>query len=158
VLIAGGSLTITDCVVRNFTSTGIILAPAGAAKFLIKDTLVSDNSGGFAIFVVPPGTGSATGTLKHVSINRNFSGLTLDGFNGGVDVTAIDSVATNNVGFGFSTQGRFGVLRLAHSATLRNGTGVGIGTGATAFSFGDNDIRGNATNDVQGTLTPVGKQ
>jgi hypothetical protein len=40
VLISGGSLTITDCVVRNFTSTGILLQPAGVAKFLIKDTLV----------------------------------------------------------------------------------------------------------------------
>jgi hypothetical protein len=44
VLNSGGSLTIAHCVVRNFGAFGIILKPTGATKFLIGDTLVSDNS------------------------------------------------------------------------------------------------------------------
>lgn len=154
VLNSAGSLTVTDCVVRNFTSTAILLQPSGAAKFLIGDTQVSNNSG-FAVSVVPQGKGSAIGTLNHVSFTKNSVGITIDGFNGGVDVTAIHSIATNNSGTGFATQGKFAVLRLAHSTATNNGNGVAIGTGSTAESFGDNDIHGNQTNDVQGTLTPV---
>lgn len=55
---SGGLLTITDCVVRNFTNKGIVLEQTSNTKFLIGDTLMSDNSGN-AIEVLPQGTGSA---------------------------------------------------------------------------------------------------
>jgi len=130
---SGGSLTISHCVVRNF-SRAIDLDPTGATKFLIGDTLVSDNGRG--ITVAPRGAGSAQGTLDHVSANRTGNGIAVSGSDTSgapIDVTSVDSIATNN-GTGFIAQHR-GVLRLAHSAATGN-------------------IAGNGS-DVSGTLTPV---
>jgi Right handed beta helix region len=163
VLNSGGSLTITDCVVRNFKQDGIRLQTSTTAQFLIGDTLLSDNAS-FGIHVDPLGTASAQGTLDHVSMNKNgFGGIFVDKFgtSGTLDVTAVDSIATNNNGVGFQAQGNFspvhGVFRLAHSAATKNAIGVQINVGGVVESFGDNDIRGNGT-DVTGTLTHVATQ
>jgi hypothetical protein len=163
VLNSGGSLTITHCVVRNFKFDGIRLQPTGATKFLIGDTLVSDNAV-FGVGVTPQATGSAQGTLDHVSANKNGFGMFVDslGASGGDFVTAVNSAATNNTNIGFAAQRNVtqknGVLRLAHSVATGNGTGVEIDVNGTVFSFGDNDIHGNSITDVRGTLTPVPKK
>jgi hypothetical protein len=150
VLNSGGSLTISHCTVRNFKQNGILLEPSGATRFLITDTLVSDNS--FAIAVVPQAAGTAQGTLDHVLTRKNDLGGV--GMNGPSTVLAVDSTASDNTGPGFSVS--FGaVLRLAHSAATGNATGVSVGSGGTAESAGNNFIRGNGT-DVSGTLTNVG--
>jgi hypothetical protein len=157
VLNSGGSLTITHCAVRSFVSQGIRLVPTGLTKFLIGDTLVSDNSG-TGIAIAPQVAGSTQGTLDHVSAKKNSDGITVTGFatsGAPIDVTAVDSVATNNV-FGFGV-GPKGLLRLSRSAATGNNTGVFINTGATVETFGDNDIHGNVT-DVSGTLTHVATQ
>lgn len=147
---SGGSLTITQCTVRNFSSAGIIIEPAAATTFLIGNTLVSDSARG--IFVVPQAHGSAQGTLDQVSMNHNGEfGLEAGG---AADVTVVDSIASNNAGSGFLVAG--GVIRLARSAATGNGIGVDKAFGA-AESFGNNVIRGNGT-DVSGTLIPVATQ
>jgi hypothetical protein len=148
---SGGPLTITHCIVRNFASQGIRLLPTGLTKFLIGDTLVSDNLG-TAIAIAPQGAGSTQGTLDHVSANKNGQGITVTGFaTSGVpiDVPVVDSMVTDNsIGFGVGPRG---LLRLAGSAAARNNTGVFINTGATVESAIDNFI-GNDT-DVSGKLT-----
>jgi hypothetical protein len=153
---SGGSLTVTHCKVRNFTNGGMSLLPIGLTKFLIRDTMVLNNSG-TGIAVSPQGAGSTQGTLDQVSANNNGSGgISVTGFaTSGVpiDVSAGDSVATNN-GFGFGI-GPKGALRLAHSAATGNGTGVFVNVGGTAESAGDNFINGNAQ-DFSGTLTKFG--
>ena len=157
VLGSGGLLTITHCVVRNFADQGIVLQPTGLTKFLIGDTLVSDNEG-TAIAVAPQGAGSIQGTFDHVSANKNGQGITVTGFaTSGVpiDVSVVDSMVTNNsIGFG---AGPRGLLRLAGSAAARNNTGVFINTGATVESAIDNLINGNDT-DVSGELTNIHTQ
>ncbi|MDD5269357.1 MAG: right-handed parallel beta-helix repeat-containing protein [Methylococcales bacterium] len=155
VLNSGGALTINDCAVRNFANSGIVLVPTGRTKFLIGDTRVLDNSG-TGLAIAPQGAGSVIGTLDHVAANNNSNGISVTGFatrGAPIDVTAIDSTATNNF-FGFGV-GPAGILRLAHSVATGNDTGVFINTGAAVESFGDNDIHGNRTNDVQGRLTPI---
>ena len=91
-------------------------------------------------------------------MTRNgFNGLRVRGAEttGVADVTAVDSMATNN-GTGFIVEAR-GLLRLARSAATENSCGVFVGAGGTVESFGDNVIRGNTTN-VTGTLTHVALQ
>jgi len=127
-------------------------------RFLIADTLVSDNFGPglfFGIQVFPQGTGSALGTLDHVLMNKNGIGIDVDGgaTRGVADVTSVESMATNNI-IGFGVQ-RSGILRLAHSVVTGNSQGVNVAS--TAVSSGDNFINGNGTN-VIGTLTEVGTQ
>ena len=146
VFLTGGSLTISYCTVRNFVINGIGFFPIGTSRFLIRDTLVSDNVIG--INVTAQNVGSAQGTLEHVLITRN-STFGLKIFNPQTDtVRVINSIAANNVGTGFFT-GHGGLL-LAHSAATANGVGVNFGASA-----GNNFIRGNGT-EVSGTLTNVG--
>lgn len=160
--LSGGSLTITHCSIRNFLGAGISVAPDGAAKFLIADTLVSNNaSASWGVIVVPQGAGSAQGTLDRVSMSTSFIGLLVDsGFTTGspVAVTAVNSVASDNTGRGFSVVNQ-AVLRLFHStATGNKDFGVFVAPTATAESAGDNFIRGNGPPNVSGTLTNVGTQ
>jgi hypothetical protein len=96
-------------------------------------------------------------TITHCTV-RNFTGVGIfvDGGGAPSDVTAVDTMATNNR-TGFVAQSR-GVLRLAHSAATGNTLGVLVGAfGAKVFSFGDNHIGGNVS-DVSGALTPVRTQ
>jgi hypothetical protein len=150
VLNSGGSLTISHCTVRNFQNFGISLMPTGQSRFLIADVTVSD-SGDSGIFVLPQGTGSAQGTLDHVSANKNGRGIGL-GAQAAATVLAVDSTATNNAFAGFEVDSG-AALRLAHSAAT--GNGIGVFVAGTAESAGNNFIRGNGT-DVSGTLTNVG--
>lgn len=153
VLNSGGSLTISHCTVRNFNNNGIQLSPTGNVTFLIADVTVSDN-GAAGINVVPQGTGSAKGTLDHVSARKNFDGIRIR--SSSAVVLAVDSTAANNTGTGFRVSFR-AVLRLARSAATDNGIGVIVQPNATAESAGNNFIRGNGTN-VFGTLTNFGTQ
>ena len=69
-LVSGGSLTIDHCIVRNLFVSGItVFLQSGAVRFLIKDTLVSDNRVG--INGLPQRVGSVQGALDHVLLYRN---------------------------------------------------------------------------------------
>ncbi len=142
VLRTGGPLTVTHCTVRNFTSIGIGLFPKGNTAFLIADTAASDNSGASGIVVIPQGTGTAQGTLRHLSADKNDNGIFVAGPS---TVLAVDSTATNNRNLGF-----FGspsaVLRFSHSAAVANGLDVIVQ--GRAESAGDNFIRDNSSTDT----------
>jgi hypothetical protein len=150
---AGGSLTMTHCTVRNFTGAGIFFRPNSRSSFLIARLSISNNTN-WGILVVPQSTGTALGTLDHVSMNQNTNGLIITG--AGTSVLVVDSSATNNSqGFGV---GAGAVLRLAHSSATGNLTGVRAPAGGgIAESLGDNFIASNVT-DVDGNLTPVTPQ
>jgi hypothetical protein len=145
VLNAGASLTIDHCTIRNFLGRGIILQPAGATKFQIADTIVSDNVHD-GIFITTQGTGSAQGILDHVVINKNRGEGVVVGTK--TDVTSVQSVAFGNGLDGFAVSGG-AVLRLHHSVAARNGAcGVVNFFNGTTFSAGNNLLyfNGNNTN------------
>ena len=152
VLNSGGSLTITDSVVRNF-EIGIFLRPTGNTAFLIAYVTSSDNRVA-GIDVIPEVTGSARGTLDHVSANKNGNGIEVTSR---ATVLAVNSTAADNGNTGFNVGDVGSVLRLAHSAATGNGTGFFVGAG-TAESAGNNFIRGNGANVFQGPLTKIGTQ
>jgi hypothetical protein len=151
VLNSGGSLTITDCVVRNFEGAGVQLSPAANTAFLIQTTVVSDN--GVGIGFSGQGTGSVQGTLDHVFVTENGDGVFVGAR---ATVLAVNSTAADNASVGFVVFSG-GILRLAHSAVTENLQGVIVVAGSMAESAGNNVIRGNGT-DVDGTLTNVGTQ
>jgi hypothetical protein len=147
VLNSGGSLTITNCVVRDFDGFGIFVNPSsGNTTFLIADTVSSKH--GTGIRVEPQRSGSAQGTLDHVLAYKNDVGIFVGAH---ATVLAVYSAATNN-SFGFDASAG-AVLRLAHSAGTGNSTGINV-TGTTE-SAGDNFFNGN-THDVSGVLTKFG--
>jgi hypothetical protein len=152
VLNSGGLLTISHCTVRNFTGAGVQLSPAANTAFLIADVTSSDNRVA-GIDVIPEVTGSARGTLDHVSANKNGNGIEVTSR---ATVLAVNSTAADNGNTGFNVGDVGSVLRLVHSAATGNGTGFFVGAG-TAESAGNNFIRGNGAN-VFGTLTKIGTQ
>ncbi|MGH6834199.1 MAG: right-handed parallel beta-helix repeat-containing protein [Methylocella sp.] len=152
----GGDLAIENCVARGFTNAGIRISPTQSAAVTgaLRNVLTSDNGNGILVEGVAT-TGSA------------------------VNVTVVDSVASNNGNFGIGAVARTGavspavmvrnsvasyngtgleadvnaMLRVAHSVITGNATGANT-NGGTIFSYGDNDIDGN-TNDNTGALTPL---
>jgi hypothetical protein len=149
---SGGSLTIANCVIRNFTGAGVQLSPQATTAFLIADTAVAGN---FAVGIGlnGQGSGSAQGTLDRVSVTGNDNGLFVGAH---ATVLAIDSSVADNASSGIDIFNG-GVVRLFHSVVTGNIQGVIVGAGTTAESAGDNVIRGNGT-DVNGTLSNAGTQ
>ena len=157
VLKSAGSLTVFRCAIRNFKKQGIFLQPpAGTTKFLIADTIASDN-GIDGIFIAPQGDGlDLIGTLDHVVMSKN-GGAGL-GLTAATDVTSVESTASGNDFDGFYVEGR---LRLFHSTATGNlNCGVNVPSVGVAWSAANNFIFGNHRSDESlcGSLSLVGTQ
>ncbi len=99
VLDAGGSLTVVGCVIRHFSSDGILIEPGGGAgdvNVLVGNTLLADNllngldseSGGSA---------NVYGTVDHLIAVRNGSdGVRVNAVGGTENYTVADSVLNSN--------------------------------------------------------------
>lgn len=188
----GGSLSIANCVVRGFQNSGagIYIAPNVPANFSIADTSVTFNNQGVRVF--PAANVAVSGVIDQVSATGNVFGMEIIGMVGApVVVTVTRSIASNNQVWGLISQqavttarevvashngpgtGDYysgsgfittsGTLRLAHSVATGNAYGVTV-NGGLVESYGDNDLRGNATNDVNavsgagGVFSTVAKQ
>jgi hypothetical protein len=144
---AGSALTVTDCVVRNFQSAGIVVH---GLRNLVVNSVISNNGGlncqpnppssycaGLVVVGVQQEPGFAT--VRNSVVNDNTIGLAVEGAatveNGGSNLTIANTLVTDNSLYG-----------------------VFIGTTGVVYSFGDNEINGNGTNISGGTLTPVAKQ
>jgi len=156
VLNSAGTLTIADCVVRNFAGTGISLMPSGTLNASILNSVTNDNNRNDG----RPCTQQFAEGLAGVSIN----GAPGDLVRTNSTLTIRNSVANNNCD-GFSVTGA--TLTIADSTATGNFAGVFVGGAGiaptVAYTYGDNEIAGNI-NAVLGTpgtspvLTPVAKQ
>jgi len=142
---SGQTLVIDDCIVRNFTASGIALAPTTTAQIRISSTLVTDN-GGHGIQVQPVADLSTTTfvdtTFERVEVYRNaMRGIGIFGnsaVNSWIWSVAVDCVSAHNQ-TGFYVLGNNGIelpttrLRVLRSVTF--GNGQGITAEAQAFVF-----------------------
>jgi Right handed beta helix region len=72
----GGSLSVQNCVISNFSGPGIKFAPNASSQISVSDTKVSDNSAGIQISAL--GMGGTIGVLNHVDVENNkLDGITL---------------------------------------------------------------------------------
>jgi hypothetical protein len=182
----GGNLQIENCVIRNF-GNGIVVGPTTSSSFFVSNTIAANNvSSGIAI--LPTHWAVVTGVLGKVSAANNFFGILVDSTGifvgrastpgGSLNVTIVDSAASNNANTGVITSSGSGgaatvvmlrnvvasnngvglftrssaTLRVAHSVVTGNNTGVQSDGGGILDSYGDNDIDGN-TNNNTGVLT-----
>ena len=152
---SAASLTVRNCAARNFSADGILLQPTTALTFLIADAAATNNALR-GVVVAPSGAGSATGLLDHVVAARNSGGIVIGTSGGAVDVTAVDSVGSNNLVSGFSV-GTGATLRLNHSTATGNSYGILL-PGGVVRSAGNNFINGNPTANVDGALNNDGTQ
>jgi hypothetical protein len=163
---SAGSLTVRDCVIRNFSNYGILFAPNNSSQLFVSNTQVSDN-GYIGISIQSAGPGTTTGVLNHVKVENNAS----DGLNAGsgltgtqtINLTVSDSVIAANKGNGIIVQstGSFPVNVMLRNSTIANNSANGltaIGTGAniwvTRSAITDNSVGWNS--DGLGTVTSYG--
>src|SRR5262249_20682584 len=113
VFIAGASLDIQDCLIRNFTNEGISFSSSAASTLSVSNTVASDN-GSVGIAITPSPEGPIA-VIDHVAtINNGGVGISVTGnFTAGtIQVTVSDSVSANNA-FGIvavSTNGPTAVM------------------------------------------------
>jgi hypothetical protein len=181
---SGGTLNIKNCVVRGFTGNGINLLPTASSNFTVTDTIVSNNATD-GILVQPIGTGtttarfervqatgsevgfevyggSATGTLKATATNSDASGNTtgfaVGSFTGqaATTFTVANSTAANNSIDGLQTSSVNATMFVAGTTVSGNaGFGFSVGPSSVMNSFGNTNIT-DTTNS--GTLTKVSQQ
>jgi hypothetical protein len=127
---SGGSLTVRDSTIQNFTRYGILYQPTNLSKILIMNTQVSDNN--YGIYIGPVGPANTlspiSGVLDHVHTDNNTNdGITVITAAWLVQVTISDSVCANNGGIGVvvTTPDPSNTVIVRNSAILNNG-GVGL--------------------------------
>ena len=186
-VIHAAALHIEDCNIFNFRAAGpngfgIKVENAENFHLLIARTSIFSNgasgiSGG-AISIRPTG-GVTNGTLSKVIIDRNVTGISMDGFGGaiGINLTVQDSAISGNFGAGAFVTSTVGsnlliertaisnnvtgllavnagaTIRVGYSALTGNGTAV---NGANVLSYGNNMINGNAGGETINLVAPGG--
>jgi hypothetical protein len=173
---SGGSLTVRDSVIRNFTLNGIVFAPSASSQLLVSNTLVSDQDNG--IFVDLNG-GTTVGVLDHVvTENNSGGGIIVSTFasgaianvivsdcvsannnrgiksetlgNGGqANVMVRNSTIANNSIDGLSADNSGAVIRVTRSTITGNNTGWAAVSTGVVLSYADNNIDGNGTANTE---------
>jgi hypothetical protein len=147
-LTVAGSLTVANCTIKGFGATGgngIYIAPtSGFVSFRIFDTIVSANYYA-GIYISPSGSGSASGTLRNVSVNNNGSGLWIQGAS--ASATVVNSDFSQNGSYGIYVD--HGGSSVSNSLATGNGTDLFNGAG-TLTSY-----QNNIYSTFSGAITPA---
>jgi hypothetical protein len=149
---SGGSLTVRDSVIRNFTLNGVNFVPnsSTANQISVSNTEVSDN-GANGILISPSGSGTTNGVLDHVAANNNGNnGIAFQKATTSPTVfgQVKDSIASGNIGAGFYLQGdsnpqTIAALVVFQSVAGRNGTGLEVHGANALLRIGHAVVSGN---------------
>ena len=127
---SGGSLTVRDSVIRNFTQSGILFQTISStpSQLYVSNTLVSDNSGN-GIFINTLGSGIANSVLNHVEMENNGNdGLHVTNSSQTINVTVTDVVSANNQASGIVAYWAAGGLIkvMVRNSTIANNGANGL--------------------------------
>jgi hypothetical protein len=165
---SGGTLTVRDSVIRNFSEDGIDFVPntSNPSQFFVSNTLVSDN-GGQGISISPSGSGTTNGVLNRVEMVHNAAdGLNVTASSQTITVTVSDSVSVGNAN-GITGQFSGGVATvMVRNSTIANNISYGLQmasgvggpcTGATGAitRVSRSTITGNATGWVNANCSAL---
>jgi hypothetical protein len=181
--LAGSTLLVENCILRNGAIKGIDFEPSGAANLIVNNTTIFNfNNGvnGGAIFVKPGAAGSAKVSLNNVQMYRNLYGLRAEDRS---TVMVANSNASNNVNNGFlvftsaagtanmsidntvvANNGINGiradgsvnaVARISRNTVTGNGTGLSTGAGGQIVSYRYNNVSGNTVDGVPTSSLPA---
>jgi Divergent InlB B-repeat domain len=139
---SGESLTIDNCIVKDFvqggsggtgaSGNGVWIAPtSGTINFVIVNTIALDNAYAGILYGQPSGSAAASGVIDHVvATNNPGRGIDVDmlgGSSGSAAVTISNSVANNNGRSGIVASGSSYIVTLDHDEISNNATGVNVG-------------------------------
>jgi hypothetical protein len=177
--IAGKSLIIQNCVIRNFTGGapngyGVYFNPSAtqAMYLFIEDTMLQNNgpvggSGG-NVFVQPSGgSGTIDVQIRNVQAVNGGFGFGADSTNltagtgAGIFMSIMDSVASGNANGGVAAfSGASAVadnINVNHVQISNNGVGLNSKNGSSTIRFGNSTVTNNAIEFKNtGTMTTYG--
>jgi hypothetical protein len=147
---SGGSLTISNCIVKNFvrangdfsgeTGNGIWVAPtSGNINFTIVNTIAVNNILGIA-YLPASGAPTASGAIDHVVATNNGNiGITVNGYltsGGSAAVSISNSVASNNAQYGIAVLSGPGIVTVTidNDEISNNTNGIDVASGAAVLS------------------------
>lgn len=156
--IAGGSLHVDDCLIRNFSGAtpngnGILFAPSNNAKLIVTDTKISRMSVGAAtgagIQIAPTAGATAEAVISNVVVSNNNNGIRADSTSSGaISVMIVNSVSSLNVRNGIVAIGGPGAVNISiDNTTVSDNALSGIlSSGATSVvRLSNSDVFGNLT-------------
>jgi hypothetical protein len=147
--IAGKSLVIENCTIRNFTGGapngfGVSFQPSAAQTHYltvthstIQNNGVSGSNTGAGILIQPSGSATVNASIANDVVTQNNLGVRADGSSlsgGGITVSVTDSQVTNNTNAGVasvSTTSPNVTVIVDHSAVTGNGIGLNANGPAT---------------------------
>ncbi len=149
---SGTTLIVENCKISGFVSYGIALSPtSGTSRIAIADTSVTNNSQG-GVQVKSSG-GTTTISMTGVTADSNGFGIGVDTTGGGSVSLIIDHATINeNTGNGLQALGTGSTVEFSASMLVHNSNGVNVTAPANVFSFVNNLIAQNSSNNVVGTL------
>jgi hypothetical protein len=163
VLNSGRRLTVTDCIMQNFSDAGtgplgrgILMQPtSGTLSFDISNTTFSNNS--FAIEWEPPsGSPNAIGVIDHVTaVNGGAIGFETDNAAGGSVFAVISNSVTSSTGIGIFADNQFSASTITVSidnlVATNNFEGVAV-WGTSNLQLGHSLITGNTYGIINNTM------
>jgi len=149
---AGGALEIADCVVRNYTDSGVAFVPLNSSTLAMSNVSISGIRQGIDIAPFSDNKNLSV-TLNRVELrNTGIAGLEISSNNqtgGTIDVRVVDSILTNNTQFGVDvgtfavTDPRIDVFFL-RSVAAKNGIGVNTTGPQTTIRIAESQLTSNA--------------
>jgi len=177
---SGGSLTVRDSVIRNFSNDGIHFVPNSTelSQLFVSSTLVSDNTG-TGINIDPAGSGTTNGVLDHVqmennaangliaqtstqtitlaltdsvSANNGSDGIKSSSSGGSVYVVLRNCTVANNASDGLQATGPLSNIYVSRSTIMGNNVATSASTSGQVTSYDDNNIIANFTQTTPSTI------
>jgi hypothetical protein len=166
---SGGSLIVTNCLVKDFvengsfsntTGDGILIQPtSGNLNFIITETRVTNNQFNGIAYLAPSGSPNTKGVIDHVVATANGNGIVIIplAVSGGKTLVAIsNTVASDNGNSGFdidnSTSGAYLLVSIDNVSATENNTGI-IANGTPEVLLGRSVITLNNLYGVQNGVT-----
>jgi hypothetical protein len=167
----GQALNIQKTTVRGFAYAGINFVPNASASIFVSDSLVANN-GSYGILIDPTGSGAVNGVMTRVLVNQN--GMASNGIGifvygalgtGTLNITVADSVTASNY-YGIAASSSTVMVRnstisnnvvgiradhaanvlVGQSTLTGNGTGWQATNGGVLSSYTNNNVNGNTAN------------
>jgi hypothetical protein len=177
----GGTLILEDCVLEDVAGTALDIEPTGPFNLVMKNSRISNNTGG--VLLKPASGGGVNATLDHVVITGNTGtsgGIKTDSANGPITLDIYNSTVSNNVGVGVNARsgGSLNMVSIKNSVITQNtaqgvqanGANVGVMVQTTLFdqnasgatlvaagghisTYGNNSIVGSSGSGFTGTAS-----
>ena len=180
--ISGGALILDNVKINDMSGgSGILFSPNTSARLVVSSSVISNNTGGMGIYVLPGSGGSARVSISGTTISNNAGGVRIEdksvvsiqnstiSSNSGngiaansisqpVEVTIDNSQITNNgVGVagaaGVKSNGGLASVIISGNTITGNENGLAVSNGADIMSFGSNRVTANENSDGSPTGT-----